>query len=185
MALAIPSNYELCVSKAEIEKGTARVAKQISDWYQSLPNDSKESFTAVCLLRGGIFFCSDLLRKLDFNLQIEFARISTYDFTTNKAKPDSDISEIDIDFDPKSKMILVVDDICESGRTLRLISEKFLAAGAKEVKSAVLIKRTGIDSEYVEDFAACEVDHQDYLVGMGLDDKKFSRHLPDIYKIKN
>ena len=183
MALSVPNNFDLCLTKDQISKGTEKVARELNNWYQSVPEDLKDSIVALCILRGGMFFCADLIRQIDFNLEIEFVDIFAYDEDKNMAKSDPSLGTFAIDVNLKDKIVIVIDDICESGKTLKLLRDNIKGLGARDFKSAVLISRAKITPILKPDFFACLIEHTDFLVGMGLDDKKKFRHLPDIYRI--
>jgi hypoxanthine phosphoribosyltransferase len=82
--------------------------------------------------------------------------------------------------DVEGKIVYIVDDIVESGNTMKYLIEHFKKLGAREVYSVSLLQRK--NSTYKADFYALEVEQDDWLIGYGLDDADgFYRHHPRVY----
>ena len=125
---------------------------------------------------GSFMFFADLVRRTGIQSQIDFVRVKSYNGTTQGS-----INMLyDIDMDIKDKVVYIVDDIVESGNTMKYLVEHFKQLGAKEVLTVALLQRK--NTEYKANFYALEVEQSDWLIGYGLDDADgFFRHHARIY----
>ena len=90
----------------------------------------------------------------------------------------------DVETPLTGRRVLIVEDLVDSGRTLAALRRHFIALGASEVKSAVLVKKLAPRAEDAPvDFYALEAENL-YLVGYGLDDAENGRQLPDIWVVE-
>ena len=125
---------------------------------------------------GSFMFFADLVRNTGLQSQIDFVRVKSYHGTTQGS-----INMLyDIEMDISGKVVYVVDDIVESGNTMKYLVEHFKKLGAKEVYTVALLQRK--NSVYKANFHALEVEETDWLIGYGLDDVDgFFRHHPRVY----
>jgi hypoxanthine-guanine phosphoribosyltransferase len=79
--------------------------------------------------------------------------------------------------------VLVIDDICESGKTLSRLTNVFRELGALEVRSAVLIHRAVEGATFIPTWKAFDYLSTEWFVGYGLGDKEHNANLPDVYNI--
>ncbi len=132
--------------------------------------------TVVAVLNGSFMFLSDLLRRIPLPLRVECVSVSSYHGGT--------ISSGVVTFDQLStpavadRHVLILDDILDSGLTLHAIRQKLTAAGARSVRSCVLLRKTrtrvrDVDADYVGFDIADE-----FVVGYGLDFQEQYRNLP-------
>lgn len=165
---------------------TLYTAEQIQEAVQKTARDieaffgADEPVVALCLLNGAIWFTSDLLRCLPPNFELQTIRISSYEGTdsTGELKWHSALPEC------KGKHVLVVDDVLDTGLTMKGVCEKLLANGATKVASVVAVNKIGRRNvEYEADFAALQCEDL-FLVGYGLDFNGKYRNLPFIGYIK-
>jgi hypoxanthine phosphoribosyltransferase len=125
---------------------------------------------------GSFLFFADLVRNTGLQSQIDFIRVKSYNGTTQGSVK----MLYDIEMDVEGKIVYIVDDIVESGNTMKYLIEHFKKLGAREVYSVSLLQRK--NSTYKADFYALEVEQDDWLIGYGLDDADgFYRHHPRVY----
>ena len=84
----------------------------------------------------------------------------------------------------KDRHVLLVDDICDSGQTLKKLHAHALATGAKEVRTAVMIHRNHEDSAYTPDYIGFEYTGSEWFAGYGMEDKNHNSNFPEIYIIE-
>ena len=84
----------------------------------------------------------------------------------------------------ENRNILLVDDICDTGRTLKTLTANLTALGAREVKSAVLLRRETANAVFEPDWFGFHYSGEEYFVGYGLDDNNRAANLPDVYVIR-
>ncbi len=159
-------------SASEIRAGIRRVAQEVAAYYQDAP------CTVVSVLKGGCLFTADIIRQLPFPLRLSFAAVSSYRDGTTSGRLSLDYFPTDQEI--RGQRILLVDDILDTGRTLRFLRGELLKQGAREVKTCVLLDkpaRRGVD--YKADFR-CFVIEDVFVVGYGLDFAGRYRNLPHI-----
>ncbi len=136
----------------------------------------------ICVMIGGMIPVGNLLLRLKFPLEIDYVHATRYRGALSggeihwKARPKVDL---------RGRTVLIVDDILDGGITLQAIVDEFLAIGAAEVYSAVLIDKY---QKRVEgglkqaDFVGLKVEDH-YVFGFGMDYKEYLRNIPGIYKV--
>ena len=127
----------------------------------------------VGILKGGVFFLVRLAQELDIPLEIEFVQASSYGHafrSSGRVRVGPATA-----FDPRGRHILLVDDILDTGRTLRRFHRAFERAGAASVKSVVLFdKPAARQVAYEADYPGMPVPDV-WLTGFGLDSRGLYR----------
>lgn len=179
----IPQNFKLQFTREEIDAAVRRMGSEITVWARRTWEESHTDLIAVPVLRGGIFFFADVVRQIDASVEIAPVRTWVYESTENNVKrsePRIDMQGVHV----RGRSVLLVDDICDSGKTLKLLTETFKAAGALEVKSAVLVKRVLGEETFNPDWAGFSYEGPEWFVGYGMEDCNRWRNLPSIYLIQ-
>lgn len=179
----LPANFKTLYSDEQIANAVKRIGTEINVWAENIWKQSHTDLLTIPVLRGGIFFFADLVRQIQASVELAPARAIAYVDGQNEAQTTQ--VKINIDGVPaKGRSVLLVDEICDSGRTLKILSQTLLGAGAVEVKSAVLVKRI-IDKEtFNPDWVGFEYRGPEWLVGYGMDDNNRWRNLSSIYIIR-
>ena len=114
----IPKNYVLKYERKVILKKVNEVAKKINKYIKD--NDYKDKEIIVMpILTGAFFFASDLIKKLKFRFKIEFIHVSSYYKNTRSGG----VKIIGKSIEFKDKVVILIDDICDSGHTLKSLFE--------------------------------------------------------------
>ncbi len=163
------------VNAKEIEYRVNQLAREISDSFSDV--QKKHDFRVLVTMRGAMVFASDLIRAL----WCEGIR-SKLDFVNPAVYSDRDGSfEIDTKF-ISSQIVLVVDDILDSGRTLHKLVEE--CRGSCVTKTVVLIDKTDgrCDAhwEFKADYVGFSMEGNDWVVGYGMDFEEEYRSMPGI-----
>ena len=141
-----------------------------------------EPMVAVCVLKGGFMFFSDLVRFLqNKNLELDFVRLSSYGKGSSSSK--HVIFSKDVEIDICDKHVLIVEDIVDSGYSMRFLLGQFAARKARSLRLAALVdknERREIDVHV--DFAGFTLS-QGFIVGYGLDYAERYRNLPAVFEI--
>ena len=177
---SLPHNLRLQYSAAQIATAANRIGAEVTHWAKRVWQESGQDLLTVPVLRGGIFFFADLVRKIEHSVQIAPARTWAYESDQTQRE------EIAFHFDEvpvENRSVLIIDDVCDSGRTMKLLCEQVLRAGANEVKSATLIRRKLAKETFQPDWVGLEYTGEEWFVGYGMDDSERWRNLPDIYVI--
>ena len=164
---------EMFISKEEIAEKVTELATLIKNDYKG------EHYVVLGTLKGSFIFMSDLVRELEDNITIEFIRISSYgDFTSPQSRIRFDQSqEIDI----TNKHVLIVEDIIDTGQTIRFLSDYLQCYKPKSLKVCSLLdkperrKFSNIRCDYIGFTVSNE-----FVVGYGLDYAQKYRNLPYI-----
>jgi len=164
------------LSKTDIDSLVTQVAHRISNDYRN------HDLVLVGVLKGVFVFLSDLIRNLDIPVQIDFIRVFSYG---------SDITSSgkiqltkDIDLDIKDKDVLIVEDIVDTGLTLKYLIDYLKSYHPKTIKVCVFIdKHERREADVVIDYC-CHHVGKGFLVGYGLDYNEDYRYLSGIYHLK-
>ncbi len=164
-------NIKSLYSAEQIHEAVRNVASQVEKFF-----GKEEPIIALCLLNGAIWYAADLLRCLPANFELQTIRISSYEGTesTGKLKWHGTLPECN------GKQVLVIDDVLDTGLTMKGVCDTLRENGATKVASAVAINKKGRRAvEYEADFCALHCDDF-FLVGYGLDFNGKYRNLPYI-----
>ena len=141
-----------------------------------------EEILVVGILTGALVFMADLLRRMPVKLQIETLSVASYHGGTESSGVveflDAKLPTV------KGRQVLLVDDILDTGRTLKAVKERLVEMGASSVKTAVLLAK---DKERTEEVAADYVAFEmgdEFVVGYGLDYEGRYRNLPYVGVLK-
>ncbi len=164
-------NIDILYSAEAIHARNLQLAQEIS----TVP---KNDLLVISILKGSFIFAADLLRALhEVGLapEVEFITLSSY----GKGTTSRGVKIIkDIDSDVKDRSILLIDDILESGNTLRFARDLMFERGARDVSIAVLLdKRSRRQGELDADHVGFECPDY-FVVGYGMDVAYAFRELP-------
>ncbi|VDM20386.1 unnamed protein product [Hydatigera taeniaeformis] len=190
-AFCIPERYvpyldKVLVSNGMIKDRLQRLAAHIVESYEHLEINN---VSIMCVLKGGFKFFSDLVeemqriiwsRNAQLCIAVEFIRVKSY---TDTVSGTVGIRPIDNAMPIKDKNILIVDDICDTGKTLVKLSEYLAEAGAKSVMTCcLLLKHTDLNIGYRPDFLGFEIPDE-FIVGYAIDYNECFRDLSHICSI--
>lgn len=169
--------FTVFLTQKQIEDRVVELARAIDDTY-----DAKDEIMVIGILNGAVMFLTDLVRKMESNVQISFAKYSSYEGMefSGKIKAELPITAKQV----KGKNVLLVEDIIDTGKTLQFLLEEVAEMGAKTVKIAALLSKPTAHQIVINaDFIGFEIPEK-FVVGYGLDYDQEGRDLPDIYQLK-
>ena len=154
----------------------AELGRSISDDYARLSPD--EELVLLPVLAGGIVFVADLMRAMPLKLHLNVVTVTSYPDAATSTVGSSLVGDLPADLE--GKHVLVVDDILDSGGTVRLLRAELKARGAWSVRVCVLLRKerpAALDTpvEYVG-FDIPDL----FVVGYGLDYDNLYRNLPHV-----
>lgn len=156
----------------DIRRGVERVAREVQAHF-----GTRDEVLVLAVLNGGLWFAADLLRLLPANFRLETMRVSSYGAgreSSGTLKWLTPMPQV------QGRRVLVLDDLADTGLTLREICRNLAYAGAAEVKCAVAVDKAGRrNCDLAPDFAALHTG-PGYLVGYGMDADGKYRNLPCI-----
>jgi hypoxanthine phosphoribosyltransferase len=132
----------------------------------------------VAILNGSFIFMADLLRRIPLPLQVDCWSVSSYFGTTSSGQVNFRQTQL---ADVRGRHVLILDDILDSGVTLRAIHDRLAAeSGALSLKICVLLrKQIGQARPIDADYVAFDIPNE-FVVGYGLDYNEHYRNLPFI-----
>ena len=163
------------INPKDINIQTKIVAKQISDEHR---ND-RTPVVMVGLLNGCFAFYSDLVRAMPIDVECDFMRVKSY---INRKQGDIVITK-DLETPIKGKHVYIVDDIYDTGNTMKVVIDYLEVKKPASVSIVSLVTRKTSPTPTVPFFNAFTIGNE-WLVGFGMDnDKGYCRNLPAIYSL--
>ncbi|MCL4378612.1 MAG: hypoxanthine phosphoribosyltransferase [Actinobacteria bacterium] len=160
------------------------IQKRVSELGNLITNDySGKDLLLISVLRGGVIFLTDLIRKIDLELSVDFISISTY-HGINKTPTGVVKITKDLEESIEGKDVIIVEDIIDTGLTISYLLRNLKVRYPNSMEICTLLDRNirriaDIDIKYVG-FNIGE----EYLVGYGLDYRQKYRNLESIYELK-
>ena len=159
------------ISAEQIADAVVRIAGEIDRDYGGKP------ILLLCVLKGALVFCADLMRALESAVAVEIVGLSSYgDATVSSgtptftARPGTPVAD---------RNVIVVEDIVDSGTTLRLLRRYLHDEGAASVRVATMLRKPGAEAEVI-DYVGFDVDDR-FVIGYGMDLAEEMRELPGIW----
>ncbi|AXF78442.1 hypoxanthine phosphoribosyltransferase [Erwinia tracheiphila] len=170
-------SVEVMISEDEIARRIADMGRHITERY----SDSDGALVLVGLLRGSFMFMADLCRKIDVTHEVDFMVASSYGSGMSSTR---DVRILkDLDEDIRGKDVLIVEDIIDSGNTLRKVREILSLRQPKSLAICTLLDKP--DRREVEvsvDYVGFTI-ADEFVVGYGIDYAQRYRHLPYVGKV--
>jgi hypoxanthine phosphoribosyltransferase len=159
-------------SEEEIAQAVERMGKQISADYAG------EKVLLVSVLKGAFIFMADLVRAIEGDIEIDFMAVSSYGA---EAKSSGVVRIIkDLNAPVEGRHVLIIEDILDSGLTLRYLSKNIKARGPLSIEVATLLLKEGKQQANIKPRYAGFVCPDEFVVGYGLDYAECYRNLPYI-----
>ena len=160
------------LSQEEIENKVTELAKQIEKDYEG------QDLLLVGILKGASVFVADLMRKINLNVNIDFMSVSSYGSGTVSSGTVKILKDLDVDI--KDKNVLIVEDIIDSGITLRNLYDTLMTREPRSLKLCTLLnkparKKVDVNVDYVG-----FVIEDKFIVGYGIDYDEIYTNLPYI-----
>lgn len=177
--MQIPPHYTLLYDSQTIAKANAALAYEINNWASVEYSRSAKQILMIAPMRGSLYFAADLSRALDYSAEIRSVSVSSY--VTNQNAAALQIEQWK--FSLADRLVVIVDEICDSGRTLSQLNTLANSSAAFLVKTVALVVREHAALSFRPDLAGLTFKGSEWLVGYGMDDNDNFRNLPQIYTI--
>ena len=163
---------ETILTADEIRDRIAELGKEIATDYEG------KDPLLVAVLKGAFIFMADLSRAIDIPLEVDFMAVSSYGASTRSSGVVRIVKDLDIDL--ADRHVIIVEDIIDSGLTLRYLRKTLQARGPASLEVCALLVREGnqqaeLDLRYIG-FRIPPA----FVIGYGLDVAERYRNLPDI-----
>jgi len=164
---------KIMIENKSIQSKIHNFATQLNSEY------TNKELIILCILKGAVPFLKDLCDNLNINFDIYFIDINSY-----KGMERNKITSENITFQVKDKNILVIDDICDTGHTLKYLSDQLKNKDPKSLFTAVLLNKVIKSKVFNANTSLFDIPDK-FVVGYGLDFNNKYRFLKDIYTITN
>lgn len=173
----INKKEKILFNKDDIKQRVERLGKEISDHYKD------ESVIVVPLLRGSFIFAADLVREMTVPTVIDFMTTSSYE---DREESSGEVNVLqELRYDIEGKNVLLVDDICDSGNTMKKIIDLLQKQDPKTIKAAVMLdKPCRRQADIIPDFIG-ETIEDVFIVGYGLNYGDYYRNIPYIFTFED
>jgi hypoxanthine phosphoribosyltransferase len=163
-------SVKILISGSRIQRRIQALAKQIR---KDFPN---EPLHLVSVLKGGVFFLTDLARSVSGEVSFDFIAVSSYGQDT-RSSGQVRLTR-DLDSSIEGKTVIVVEDILDTGMTLEYLLRLFQQRKPKHLRVAVLLDKPGRRIASVRaDYVGFSIPNE-FVVGYGLDYSERYRNLP-------
>ena len=163
------------ISSGEIAAAVEKVAKEIAEDFKD------ETPVFICVLNGAFMFTSDLLKAYPHNCEVSFVKLSSYRglSSTGIVK-----TLLDIPDNIEGRSVVIIEDIIDTGRTLKELFHLFSEVHVKQLKIAAMFHKPDVyEGEYKIDYVGMDIPDK-FIVGYGLDYNEMGRNLPEVYQIE-
>lgn len=167
---------KVLISREELSEINRRLGEQITKDFTG------KNLLVVGILKGSIYFMTDLTRNINLPLKLDFLAVSSYGGSTRSSGSVKIIKDIDIDISGYD--VLLIEDILDSGRTLKYVSDMLKTRGAASITICTLLDKPArrvVDLK--ADYVGCSVPDE-FVVGYGLDYDQHYRNVPYIGALK-
>ncbi|MFZ2492665.1 MAG: hypoxanthine phosphoribosyltransferase [Thermoanaerobaculia bacterium] len=159
-------------SREQIDTRVAELGRQIS------ADLAGTEVIALCVLKGAMFFCADLVRNMSLDVAIDFIQISSYGNQKFSSGVVTILKEPQLDM--HGKAVLIVEDIIDSGLSIREVHKYIQSRGAVAVKTAAFLdKPKARKVPFTPDYVGFAIEPQ-FVIGYGLDFAEKYRNIPEV-----
>lgn len=166
--------FKTFIPEEQIIKEVARVADEINR------DLSGTNPLFISVLNGSFMFTADLMKHLTMPCEVSFVKLASYEGTSSTGK----VKElVGLGDDITGRTVVIVEDIVDTGLTMKQLVETLRARGPKDIKIAtLLVKPDKLKVELDINYVAMNIPN-DFIVGYGLDYDGLGRNYRDIYTV--
>ncbi len=175
----------ILIDRDTISRRLDELAEQIAEDLHAETVDGPGEITLVPILTGSIIFLADLIRRLPIPMQIRVMSVTSYPGTSTSSKgANIEAALTKLPEDLSNNHVVIVDDILDSGNTLRLVKQIIEQRNPISLRSCFLLrKQIPSAMSFDVDYVAFDIPDE-FVVGYGLDFNDYYRNLPDIVTLK-
>jgi hypoxanthine phosphoribosyltransferase len=167
-----PDIGEVLFTGPQIKRRVKSLAKEIKAVY------GEGEFTMISLINGAVLFTADLMREIDNPVRLDCIRVSSYGKKTKSIGTPQVVHSLTLDI--MRRHVLLIDDILDTGKTLKLVKELVSKLKPASLRTCVLLDKKGRREVDIDaDFVGFEIPDK-FVVGYGLDFAERYRNLPII-----
>jgi len=167
--------FEISLPNADIQVAIKNIANKMKTDLEG------KQVLFICILNGAFMFASELMKEVELNdAEISFLKLASYSGvnSTGEIKELIGLNEV-----ITGRTVVIIEDIVDSGHTIKGVIEQLIEKGAKDVKVATLLfKPEALKVDIKLDYIGIEIPN-DFIVGFGLDYDRRGRNFKDIYTL--
>jgi hypoxanthine phosphoribosyltransferase len=165
---------EVLISEDQLQKRIAEMGAEISEDFKG-----KDNLLLICILRGGVLFLTDLMRKISVPHGIEFMAVSSYGLGSRESNGHVRIT-LDLNVDIKDRNVILVEDIIDSGHTIAAVLELLTTRKPASLCVCALLDKADRREVFVPvKYTGFSIPNK-FVFGYGLDIDDYYRNLPFI-----
>ena len=176
MIQLLDKTFEIFITSDEISFAIDQLAEQINDDFQ----DETPLFLGV--LNGSFLFASELIQRYEHACEVSFVKLASYQGTQTT----NQVTElIGLNQSVKDKSVIILEDIVDTGNTIKKLKDSLKNHGAKRIKIATLFfKPEAYKNDTKIDYVGIRIPNK-FIVGFGLDYNGLGRNLNDVYQLSS
>ncbi len=172
----LDKEFELSIPSSTIQEAVNKIANQLNN---DLKNIKKE-IVFIGILNGSFMFASDLFKQIELPCKITFLKLASYQGTSSTGVVKSLIG---INENLRDKIVIVIEDIVDTGETLDTIICQLKGFEPADIRIATfLFKPQAYKKQIPLNYVGIEVPNN-FIIGYGLDYDGYGRNLPEIYTL--
>ena len=170
----LDKEFKLAISSSRIEEAVTEIASRMNHEL------SGKKVIFLGILNGSFVFAADLFRKIEFDCQITFLKLASYQGTSSSGKIQRLIG---MNEDIKDHTVIILEDIVDTGYTLNNIIKQLKGYEPAEIKIATLLFKPEACQHSIKlDYVGIEIPN-DFIIGYDIDYNGYGRNLKQIYSI--
>lgn len=167
-------SFKLFLTENEIDTRITILGESLTERFQ----DENPIFLVV--LNGAFMFASDLMKTLDFNCEIHFIKLASYDGLSSSGNVKTLIG---LTQSIENRTVIIVEDIVDTGKTLHSLLPELESLKPKTISICTLLQKPdALTVDLKVDFVGFEIPNK-FVVGYGLDYDNLGRNFPAIYQL--
>ena len=168
--------FRLFIPNDEIEKRIDAVAARLNEDYKDATDE--DPVILLCTLNGAVIFAAELLKRLDFPLELKACKLSSYEGTQSTGVVKTDVP---LPANLEGKRVIIVEDIVDTGNTIVAMMQQLRERKVRDARVCTLLLKNEVYKKDVKlDYVAMEIPSR-FIVGFGLDYDELGRNIKDIY----
>ena len=168
---------EILIDEETLQRRIAELGAQVTEDYRG------RDLLLVCVIKGTVFFLSDLMRRIDLPVEVDFMAISSYGAGVDSSGVVRILKDLDVPIEGRN--VLIVEDIIDSGLTLSYLLRALESRGPATLEvCALLTKPERRENEVECRYIGFEIPNR-FVIGYGLDFAERYRNLPYIGVVRD
>jgi hypoxanthine phosphoribosyltransferase len=160
------------ITQAQIQQRVAEMGQQVGADFAGT------ELIILCVLKGAVFFATDLARSIPMDVALDFIQVSSYGSQKYSSGVVTILKEPQLDM--HGKAVLIVEDIIDSGLSMREVFRYIESRGASKVRSATFLdKPKSRKVPFQADYVGFSIEPQ-FVIGYGLDFAEKYRNIPEV-----